>query len=51
MKALLRWGGIGMLAVAVFLTAVAFWWQPQVEVRLDHRLQVKDKVMTGVYKA
>lgn len=51
MQALLRWGGIGMLAVAVILAAVAFWWQPQVEVRLDHRLQVKDKVMTGVYKA
>ncbi len=50
MKTLLRWLGIGCLALAVVIAAVALWWEPKTEVTLDHRLQVKDKVITGVYK-
>jgi hypothetical protein len=51
MKKVLRWIGLGMMAAAVVLAVIAFLPEPKSEGKLDHRMQVKDKVISGVYKA
>lgn len=51
MKKVLRWVGIGMIAAALVLAVIAFIPPSKSERGLDHRMQVKDKVMSGVYKA
>jgi hypothetical protein len=50
MKKVLRWFGLGMMATAVVLAVIAFWPESKSEGKLDHRMQVKDKVISGVYK-
>jgi hypothetical protein len=50
MKKVLRWVGLGMMAIAVVLAVVAFLPESKSEGKLDHRMQVKDKVISGVYK-
>ena len=51
MKQVLRWVGISMMAVAVVLALLAVKPEPKSEGRLDYRMQVKDKVISGVYRA
>jgi hypothetical protein len=51
MKQVLRWVGISMMAVAVGLALLAYKPEPKSEGKLDFRMQVKDKVISGVYRA
>jgi hypothetical protein len=51
MKQVLRWVGLSMIALALVLAGMAFIPPPKADKGLDHRMQVKDKVMSGVYKA
>ncbi len=50
MKKVLRWVGLGMMAAAVVLAVAAFLPESKPEAKLDHQMQVKDRVISGVYK-